>query len=65
MRTQRRKIVIEGLFKANAHSPLFFDRMRKKTFFSLPYLAQLKRLFRKWSSIKEFGILESTEEKKK
>ncbi|CAH9120748.1 unnamed protein product [Cuscuta europaea] len=44
--------------------PLFFDRMRKKTFFSLPYLAQLKRLFRKWSSIKEFGILESTEEKK-
>ncbi|CAH9120641.1 unnamed protein product [Cuscuta europaea] len=24
MRTQRRKIVIEGLFKANAHSPLFF-----------------------------------------
>ncbi|CAH9120479.1 unnamed protein product [Cuscuta europaea] len=24
MRTQRRKIVIEGLFKANAHSPSFF-----------------------------------------
>nr|YP_009994474.1 Ycf1 protein [Cuscuta pedicellata]QNP08600.1 Ycf1 protein [Cuscuta pedicellata] len=65
MRTQRRKIVIEELLKANAHSPLFFDRMTKKTFFSVPCLAQLKRLFKNWSSGKGFGILESTDEKNK
>nr|AGW98859.1 hypothetical chloroplast RF19 [Operculina macrocarpa] len=67
MRTQRRKIVIEKLFQANAHSPLFFDRIKKKNLFSfaIPRLVQLSRIFRNWSAGKGFKILESTDEETK
>nr|AGW96734.1 hypothetical chloroplast RF19 [Ipomoea nervosa] len=66
MRTQRRKIVIEKLFQANAHSPLFFDRIKKKLFsFAIPRPVQLNRIFRNWSARKGFRILESTDEQTK
>ena len=67
MRTQRRKIVIEKLFQANAHSPLFFDRIKKQKLFSfaIPRPVQLNRIFRNWSAGKGFRILESTDEQTK
>nr|UZA66696.1 hypothetical chloroplast RF19 [Decalobanthus boisianus] len=67
MRTQRRKIVIAKLFQANAHSPLFFDRIKKKNLFSfaIPRPVQLNRIFRNWSAGKGFKILESTDEQTK
>nr|YP_010362945.1 hypothetical protein RF1 [Euphorbia pteroneura]UNS16983.1 hypothetical protein RF1 [Euphorbia pteroneura] len=34
MRAQRRKITIFELFQANAHSPIFFDRINKSLFFA-------------------------------
>nr|BDR61698.1 hypothetical protein RF1 [Erycibe henryi]BDR61712.1 hypothetical protein RF1 [Erycibe henryi] len=67
MRTQRRKILVEELFQAYAHSPLFLDRIQNKTFFSfaIPGPVQLKRFFRNWSAGKGFRILESTDEQTK
>nr|YP_009564168.1 Ycf1 [Dysphania pumilio]QAX91456.1 Ycf1 [Dysphania pumilio] len=44
MRAQRRKIVIWELFQANIHSPLFFDRIDKSSFFSGSGL--IKRIFK-------------------
>ncbi|GFQ04094.1 protein tic 214 [Phtheirospermum japonicum] len=43
MRSQRRKIVILELFQANAHSPLFLDRIQKKplSFFDISALIKL------------------------
>nr|YP_010273421.1 hypothetical chloroplast RF19 [Argyreia velutina]YP_010273435.1 hypothetical chloroplast RF19 [Argyreia velutina]UKO31829.1 hypothetical chloroplast RF19 [Argyreia velutina]UKO31843.1 hypothetical chloroplast RF19 [Argyreia velutina] len=65
MRTQRRKIVIEKLFQANAHSPLFFDRKKKLFSFAIPRPVQLNRIFRNWLARKGFRILESTDEQTK
>nr|BDR61542.1 hypothetical protein RF1 [Calystegia soldanella] len=67
MRTQRRKIVIGKLFQANAHSPLFFDRIKKIDLFSfaIPRLVQLNRILRNWSATKGLKILESTDEQTK
>nr|YP_009994280.1 Ycf1 protein [Cuscuta nitida]QNP08407.1 Ycf1 protein [Cuscuta nitida] len=65
MRSQRRKIVIEDFFNANVNSPLFFDRSKKKTFFSFAHLVKLKEFFFYWSSRKGFSILKSTNERKK
>nr|YP_009994348.1 Ycf1 protein [Cuscuta africana]QNP08473.1 Ycf1 protein [Cuscuta africana] len=65
MRSQRRKIVIEDFFNANVHSPIFFDRSKKKSFFSFAHLVKIKEFFFYWSSIKRFSTLKYTNEKKK
>nr|YP_009975753.1 hypothetical protein RF1 [Balanops pedicellata]QNK05171.1 hypothetical protein RF1 [Balanops pedicellata] len=48
MRTQRRKTVIWELFQANAHSPLFLDRIDKSLFFSFDISELMKRMFINW-----------------
>nr|YP_010853950.1 hypothetical protein RF1 [Borassus madagascariensis]WGM63933.1 hypothetical protein RF1 [Borassus madagascariensis] len=44
MRTQRRKTVIWKTFQANAHSPLFFDRIDKTFFFSSFDISEMMNL---------------------
>nr|QIQ22853.1 hypothetical chloroplast RF1 [Cistanche sinensis] len=66
MRSQRRKIVILELFQANAHSPLFLDRIKKKFFFYFDISELIKFIFRNWiGKGKAFQILEHTEEQTK
>nr|APB96635.1 Ycf1 [Caucalis platycarpos] len=48
MRVQRRKTVISKLFQANAHSPLFLDRIKKKNLFSFNIPESMKFFFRNW-----------------
>nr|YP_010468311.1 Ycf1 protein [Aloe arborescens]UVF31421.1 Ycf1 protein [Aloe arborescens] len=49
MRAQRRKIVIWELFQANAHSPLFLDRINKTFFFAFFDISEmLNFIFRNW-----------------
>nr|YP_010854809.1 hypothetical protein RF1 [Chamaedorea cataractarum]WGM65479.1 hypothetical protein RF1 [Chamaedorea cataractarum]WGM73855.1 hypothetical protein RF1 [Chamaedorea sp. M_zhpu90] len=45
MRTQRRKTVILEMFQANAHSPLFLDRIYKTFFFSFFDISEMMNLF--------------------
>nr|YP_010856949.1 hypothetical protein RF1 [Rhopaloblaste augusta]WGM69157.1 hypothetical protein RF1 [Rhopaloblaste augusta] len=75
MRTQRRKTVIWRIFQANAHSPLFLDRIDKTFFFSSFDISEMMNLiFRnsvepelKISNFEEEGTKENkkNEEKKK
>nr|YP_009175247.1 hypothetical chloroplast RF1 [Oncidium sphacelatum]AIS67512.1 hypothetical chloroplast RF1 [Oncidium sphacelatum] len=44
MRAQRRKTVIWDLFQFNVHSPLFFDRLDKTSFFSSFDINEMKNL---------------------
>nr|YP_007475847.1 hypothetical chloroplast RF19 [Pseudophoenix vinifera]AGE92912.1 hypothetical chloroplast RF19 [Pseudophoenix vinifera] len=44
MRTQRRKTVIWEMFQANAHSPLFLDRIDKTFFFSSFDISEMMNL---------------------
>nr|AEX94039.1 hypothetical chloroplast RF19 [Triteleia hyacinthina] len=49
MRAQRRKIVTWEMFQANAHSPLFLDRIDKTLFFSFFDISEMINLiFRNW-----------------
>nr|YP_010412778.1 hypothetical protein RF1 [Sinocarum vaginatum]URQ16097.1 hypothetical protein RF1 [Sinocarum vaginatum] len=62
MRVQRRKTVISKLFQANAHSPLFLDRIKKYPLFNIP--EQMKFFFRNWMG-KGSEFKDYTEEQKK
>nr|WOK02923.1 hypothetical protein RF1 [Cornus kousa] len=63
MRAQRRKIVIEELFQANVHSPLFLDRIDKSLLFSFDISRLMKLIFKNGTRKKEeFKILDYTEE---
>nr|YP_010757060.1 hypothetical chloroplast RF1 [Triumfetta japonica]UNV38778.1 hypothetical chloroplast RF1 [Triumfetta japonica] len=48
MRAQRRKTVTWELFQANAHSPLFLDRIDKPRFFSFDISRLMKLISRNW-----------------
>nr|YP_010732709.1 hypothetical protein RF1 [Coleogyne ramosissima]WEG91073.1 hypothetical protein RF1 [Coleogyne ramosissima] len=66
MRAQRRKIVIWNPFEANAHSPLFLDRIDKSFFFFFDISERMKIIFRNWMCKNtEFTISDYTEKKKK
>nr|YP_010454333.1 hypothetical chloroplast RF1 [Thesium chinense]QYF09522.1 hypothetical chloroplast RF1 [Thesium chinense] len=51
MRNQRRKTVIWKLFQSNLNSPLFFDRIKKFSFFSFEISKLIKFIFRNKVSI--------------
>nr|AME16616.1 Ycf1 [Syringa tigerstedtii] len=67
IRAQRRKVVIWKLFQANAHSPVFLDRIKKfLLFFSFDISGPIKRIFRDWvGKGSAFQIVEYTEEQTK
>nr|QVL27310.1 hypothetical protein RF1 [Vitex tripinnata] len=68
MRAQRRKIVILELFQANAHSPLFLERLQKSPLFSFDISGLIKLIFRKWVGMGKgegFQIVEYTKEQTK
>nr|YP_010635998.1 hypothetical chloroplast RF1 [Leptoboea multiflora]WBQ48383.1 hypothetical chloroplast RF1 [Leptoboea multiflora] len=66
MRAQRRKIVIWKLFQANAHAPLFLNRMQKPPLFSFDISELIKGIFKNWvEKGKVFKIVEYTEEQTK
>nr|YP_009872495.1 Ycf1 [Paederia scandens]QKT21734.1 Ycf1 [Paederia scandens] len=66
VRAQRRKLVIWELFQANAHSPLFLDRIQKSPLFSFDISGPIKHFLKSWiRNDVEFEILEYTEEDKK
>nr|YP_010595912.1 hypothetical protein RF1 [Dobinea vulgaris]WAJ58835.1 hypothetical protein RF1 [Dobinea vulgaris] len=46
MRAQRRKIITWELFQANAHSPLFLDRIKKPVYFSFEISGPMNAIFR-------------------
>nr|QGT33687.1 hypothetical protein RF1 [Chamaesium mallaeanum] len=64
IRAQRRKTVISKLFQANAHSPLFLDRIKKSPLFSFNIPERMKFLFRNWMG-KGAELKDYTEEHKK
>nr|YP_010981184.1 hypothetical chloroplast RF1 [Ajuga ovalifolia]WOC94954.1 hypothetical chloroplast RF1 [Ajuga ovalifolia] len=66
MRSQRRKIFIFELFQANVHSPLFLERLQKRTLFSFDISGLIKLIFRNWVSKEEaFKFVEYTKEQTK
>ncbi|CAN4125391.1 unnamed protein product [Withania somnifera] len=66
MRAQRRKTSIWKLFQANAHSPLFLDRITPPRLFSFDISGLIKPIFRNWTGKEgEFKILKSREEQTK
>nr|AKF01741.1 hypothetical chloroplast RF19 [Hydriastele microspadix] len=71
MRTQRRKTVIWQIFQANAHSPLFLDRIDKTFFFSSFDISEMMNLIFRNSVEREPELKisnfeeEGTKEKKK
>nr|WEL32535.1 hypothetical protein RF1 [Archontophoenix sp. M_XM164] len=71
MRTQRRKTVIWKMFQANAHSPLFLDRIDKTFFFSSFDISEMMNLIFRNSVEREPELKisnfeeEGTKEKKK
>ena len=66
VRAQRRKIAIWELFQANAHSPLFLDRIDKSFFFSFDISELIKTMFINWMCKNtEFTISNSTYTEKK
>nr|QZH79288.1 hypothetical protein RF1 [Callicarpa macrophylla] len=66
MRAQRRKIVILKLFQANAHSPLFLERLQKSPLFSFDISGLIKLIFRNWVGKGEaFKIVDYTKEQTK
>nr|YP_010695679.1 Ycf1 protein [Ligusticum yushuense]WCF68112.1 Ycf1 protein [Ligusticum yushuense]WVH46007.1 hypothetical protein RF1 [Trachydium subnudum] len=64
MRVQRRKTFISKLFQANAHSPLFLDRIKKYPLFYFNIPEQMKFFFRNWMG-KGAEFKDYTEEQKK
>nr|YP_010837903.1 hypothetical chloroplast RF1 [Anna ophiorrhizoides]WGF19638.1 hypothetical chloroplast RF1 [Anna ophiorrhizoides] len=66
MRAQRRKIVIWKVFQANAHAPLFFNRMQKPPLFSFDISGLIKQIFKNGiGKRKVFKNVEYTEEQTK
>jgi hypothetical protein len=66
MRAQRRKTAIWELFQANAHSPVFLDRIDKSIFFSFDISELIKIMFISlMCKNAEFTISDYTEEKAK
>nr|YP_010635666.1 hypothetical chloroplast RF1 [Beccarinda cordifolia]WBQ47879.1 hypothetical chloroplast RF1 [Beccarinda cordifolia] len=66
IRAQRRKIVIWKLFQANAHAPLFLNRMQNPPLFSFDISGLIKRIFKNWvGKRKVLKIVEYTEEQTK
>nr|AEX94034.1 hypothetical chloroplast RF19 [Androstephium coeruleum] len=69
MRAQRRKIVTWEMFQANAHSPLFLDRINKTLFFSFFDISEMINLiFRNWvggSPESQISYFEEEETKEK
>nr|YP_010738072.1 hypothetical protein RF1 [Pachysandra axillaris]WEQ92481.1 hypothetical protein RF1 [Pachysandra axillaris] len=66
MRAQRRKMGTWKLFQANAHSPLFLDRINKTPFFSFDISGMMKLIFINWMEKKtELKTSDSEEEDKK
>nr|YP_010937103.1 hypothetical chloroplast RF19 [Pseudochirita guangxiensis]WKW94046.1 hypothetical chloroplast RF19 [Pseudochirita guangxiensis] len=66
MRAQRRKIVIWKLFQANAHAPLFLNRMQKSPLFSFDISELIKKIFKNGiGKRKVFKKVEYTEEQTK
>nr|UZX49698.1 hypothetical protein RF1 [Eurya rubiginosa var. attenuata] len=66
MRAQRRKTVIWKLFQANAHSPLFLDRIDKSPLFSFDISGLMKLIFRNWiGKGAEFQISDYTQKEVK
>nr|YP_009437616.1 hypothetical chloroplast RF19 [Primulina liboensis]ATG28043.1 hypothetical chloroplast RF19 [Primulina liboensis] len=66
MRAQRRKIVISKLFQANAHAPLFLNRMKKSPLFSFDISGFIKQILKNWvGKGKVFKIVEYTKEQTK
>lgn len=65
MRAQRRKTIILELFQANAHSPLFLDRIDKSRPFSFDISVLMKLFFHKnrIENGRDFEILNYPEEK--
>nr|YP_010316723.1 hypothetical protein RF1 [Sanicula flavovirens]ULF02744.1 hypothetical protein RF1 [Sanicula flavovirens]WED07755.1 hypothetical protein RF1 [Sanicula flavovirens] len=64
IRAQRRKTIILKLFEANAHSPLFLDRIKKSFLLSLNIPEQMKLIFKNWMG-KGPEFKDYTEEQKK
>nr|WKV26342.1 hypothetical chloroplast RF1 [Paeonia delavayi var. lutea] len=66
VRAKRRKTPILEPFQANAHSPLFLDRIDKVFFFSFDILGLAKFIFRNWMGKNtEFKISDYVEEERK
>nr|YP_010512364.1 hypothetical protein Ycf1 [Andira humilis]UXL83688.1 hypothetical protein Ycf1 [Andira humilis] len=70
IRAQRRKTVTWKLFQTSVHSPLFFDKIEKPSFFSFDIFEPMKKkiffMFKNWMRKKtEFKISDYTEEKTK
>nr|YP_010169681.1 photosystem I assembly protein Ycf1 [Swertia nervosa]QRZ59503.1 photosystem I assembly protein Ycf1 [Swertia nervosa] len=66
IRAQRRKISMWELFQANAHSPLFLDRIKKYPWFSFDRSGLIKVIFPNWIHNRiDFKILENTYEETK
>ena len=66
MRAQRRKITILEPFQANAHSPIFLDRIGKFLFFSFDISELMKTMFINWMCKNiEFTISDYTYTEKK
>nr|YP_010889237.1 hypothetical chloroplast RF19 [Pedicularis corydaloides]WJJ69087.1 hypothetical chloroplast RF19 [Pedicularis corydaloides] len=63
VRSQRRKIVIIELFQANVHSPIFFDRIKKKNLSSFDISGLIKLNLKNFQET--FQILEYTNKEKK
>nr|YP_010567251.1 hypothetical protein RF1 [Petrocosmea qinlingensis]UZC33492.1 hypothetical protein RF1 [Petrocosmea qinlingensis] len=66
MRAQRRKIIIWKLFQANAHAPLFLNRMQKSPLFFFDISGLIKQIFKNGiGKSKVFKNVEYTQEKTK
>nr|YP_010888526.1 hypothetical chloroplast RF19 [Pedicularis oliveriana]YP_010888534.1 hypothetical chloroplast RF19 [Pedicularis oliveriana]WJJ68303.1 hypothetical chloroplast RF19 [Pedicularis oliveriana]WJJ68311.1 hypothetical chloroplast RF19 [Pedicularis oliveriana] len=63
VRSQRRKIIIIELFQANAHSPLFFDRIQKKNLSSFDISRLIKLILKNCG--RAFKIVEYTKKQTK
>nr|YP_010888380.1 hypothetical chloroplast RF19 [Pedicularis rhinanthoides]YP_010889012.1 hypothetical chloroplast RF19 [Pedicularis elwesii]WJJ68157.1 hypothetical chloroplast RF19 [Pedicularis rhinanthoides]WJJ68862.1 hypothetical chloroplast RF19 [Pedicularis elwesii] len=63
VRSQRRKIVIIELFQANVHSPLFFDRIKKKNLSSFDMSGLIKLILKNF--LGAFQILKDTKKQTK
>nr|WOC91918.1 hypothetical chloroplast RF19 [Utricularia olivacea] len=65
IRAQRRKIVIWELFQAYVPSPLFLDRIQKKTRFYFNIYKPIQRILKNWWEGKDYKKMESFEEARK
>nr|YP_009670048.1 Ycf1 protein [Terminalia guyanensis]QCW95367.1 Ycf1 protein [Terminalia guyanensis] len=64
MRAQRRKTIIWELFQANAHSPLFFDRIEKSLSFEMMKFIFKNKRYKKTRELKISDYTKENEKKK-